>query len=208
MTGAFLPEALRFTELRAGEGWTSTFRQFDNTASKRARRKDVESTLRSQPQPLDLLAFFCHGFRKGLQTGHNTWNVKALVNVIAETSWNDVRIALFACDTGRDNDNDRKDDNRPGPGGESGFADKLRDHLVDLGMSGGWIDAHTVAGHTTKAPYVHHFYINEQAKDLGDDWLVTPGSPEWRAWRNKLQNDAKFRLSFPLMSQSEIYEAL
>ena len=202
-TGAFQPEAQAVSRIHLCRA-----RSFDNTASKRARRREVESTIRESAGGLGALALFMHGWKKGLQSGHNTWNVKHLARAIEEVGANDIKIALYACDTGRDNDSSRKDDSRPGPGGEGGFADKLRDSLVSLGLSGGWVDGHTVTAHTTKAPYVRRFYINEEAVNDGGEWLVTPGSPEWKAWRNALQSSRSFRLSFPLMTKSEIYAHL
>ena len=208
VTGAFLPEALRFTELRAEEDYTALLRQFDNDDSKRRRRREVEEIIQLAPYPIDCLALFMHGYRRGLQSGHNSWNVKNLAKAIASNASPNIKIALYACDTGRDADRQRADDNKPGPGGEGGFADKLRDSLVHLGLDGGWVDAHTVTAHTTKAPYVRRFYINEEAQHGGGGWLVTPRSPEWKKWRTRLQKDRRFRLSFPLFSQSQIYEAL
>lgn len=208
VTGAFLPEALAFTELRAGEGWTALFREFDNTQSKRAIRREVESTILSVNEPIDCLAIFCHGYRRGLQTGHNSWNVKNLSKAIAANAAKDIKIVLYACDTGRDGDNQRWDDTRPGPGGEGGFADRLRDALVRLGLSGGWVDAHTIAGHTTKAPFVRRFYIDEEATNDGGSWVVSPGSPEWKSWRKLLRKNRTARLSFPLHTQKTILKSL
>jgi hypothetical protein len=201
VTGAFLPEAIYFSDLH-----DSPRESFDSTKSKRSRRREVESILVDSGPNFDLIAFFMHGWKKGLQSGHNTWNVRNLAKAIESAAGVDeVKVALYACDTARDADKERSDDSKPGPGGEGGFADKLRDHLVDLGLSGGWVDAHTVTAHTTKAPYVRRFYINADCVNDGGEWLVTPGSPEWKAWRRALQEDRDFRLSFPLMTKSEIY---
>jgi len=201
VTGAFRPEAAYFSKLHDSPRF-----EFDNTKSKRARRREVEAIMRDAGPQFDLIALFMHGYRRGMQSGHSTWNVKNLAKAIESAAdVDDAKVALFACDTARDADRDRKDDSKPGPGGEGGFADKLRDSLVDLGLHGGWVDAHTVTAHTTKAPYVRRFYINADCVDDGGEWIVTPGSPEWGAWRRALREDRDLRLSFPLMTKSEIY---
>lgn len=209
VTGAFLPEAKRFAAFRAAEGeLSSQLRQFDSSKSKRRCRAEVEELLDLAPYPLSVVAFFCHGFKRGLQTGHNTWNVKRLASAIARNSTEGVRVVLYACHTGRDSDNQQRDDMQPGPGGEGGFADKLRDALIAEGCTGGVIDAHTVRGHTTTAPWVRRFYINAEAAPFGGDWIVSPGSPQWKAWALRLDDDDHFRLSFPLMSAEAIRGAL
>ena len=209
VTGAFLPEARAFTELRAAEGGVfAEMHQFDNRAAKWRRRREVEGILDAAPYPLTHVAIFCHGYRRGLQTGHTTFSVSRLAAAIARNSTASASVALYACDTARDGDNQRNDDTKPGPGGEGGFADKLRDELLAHGMRGGHIDAHPVTAHTTKAPYVRRFYVEPEAQDLGGDWLIAPGSAQWRVWRLKLRQDRRFRLSFPLMSTEAIRAAL
>lgn len=213
VTGAFLPEAEAFTRFRAAEGNVlANLRQFDNRAAKWRRRREVEAILDGAPYPLSVVAFFCHGRKRGIQTGHQFGalgsSVQRLAKAIARNSVPKVRVVLYACHTGRDADSEQRDDMKPGPGGEGGFADKLRDALVAEGCSGGVVDAHTVRGHTTTAPWVRRFYITEAAAPMGGDWLVSPGSEKWRTWRKRLQSDACFRLSFPLMTTEAVRGAL
>jgi hypothetical protein len=52
VTGAFLPEARAFSELRAAEGMSSLLRQFDNSRRKSKRRREVEAILDAAPYPL------------------------------------------------------------------------------------------------------------------------------------------------------------
>lgn len=209
VTGAFFPEAQAFTAYRKAEGGVSAeLRQFDNRAAKWRCRREVEGILDAAPYPLSVVAFFCHGFRRGLQTGHTTWSVNRLAAAIARNSTASARVALFACDTARDGDAQRSDDTKPGPGGEGGFADKLRDALIAHGMRGGTVDAHPVTAHTTKAPYVRRFYVEPEAQHHGGEWIVAPGSELWQAWRRKLRQDRRFRLSFPLMSTAAVRAAV
>lgn len=213
VSGAFLPEAEAFTAYRAAEGnVTALMRQFDNRAAKWRRRREVEALLDAAPYPLSHVAFFCHGFRRGLQTGHAFGplgsSVDKLAAAIARNSVPGVRVTLYACDAARDGDAERSDDSKPGPGGEGGFADKLRDALLAHGLRGGHVDAHTVTAHATIAPYVRRFYVDPEAQDHGGEWIVSPGSAKWQAWRRKLRGDRRFRLSFPLMSTEAIRGAL
>jgi hypothetical protein len=203
VTGAFLPEARAFADLHGAE-----LRQFDNRAAKWRRRREVEAILDAAPLKLTHVAIFCHGYRRGLQTGHTTFSVNRLAAAIARNATASASVTLYACDTARDGDKQRNDDTKPGPGGEGGFADKLRDGLLAHGMRGGHIDAHPVTAHATKAPYVRRFYIDPEAQDLGGDWLVAPGSTLWQAWRRKLRQDRRFRLSFPLMSTEAVRGAV
>ena len=103
-------------------------------------------------------------------------------------------VPLYACDAARDNDADRSDDSEPGPGGAGGFASTL-----SAALPGVVVDAHTTTAHTTRNPHVRRFMSG------GDGaWLVEPGSPMWRTWRDALREDRDFRLGFPLMSADAI----
>ena len=157
---------------------------------------------------IDTIAIFCHGYKTGIQTGHTKRTTQALADAIAGVAQPWCVVVLYACDTARDDDRQRADDMKPGPGGEGGFADALRDAMLAAGMHGGHVDAHTVTAHATKAPYVRRFYVDEVAKDTGGDWLIAPGSPKWKAWRRRLQTDTAFRLSFPRWTAERVLREL
>lgn len=206
-SGAFEPEARRFARLHGGVAVP-----FDNRASKAQRRAEVERLIwETSVDSYDCVALFCHGYRLGMQTGHDRKTVDGLAEVIGLRCAPGAPIALYACDAARDADRDRKDDNVPGPAGEGGFADLLRDALLERGYQGGHVDAHTTVAHTTRNPFVRRFYVDPEARDSGGDWLVAPGSPLWARWRRVLWEKAEprgVRFLFPFMSVAELHAAL
>jgi len=201
VTGAFYPEARFFAKLHGADLY-----RFDNTASKRARRVEVETAIRGASGMIDTVAIFCHGHKNGLQTGHTTRSAQRLADAIAGISQPWVQVALYACDTARDEDRQRQDDQLPGPGGEGGFADALRDAMLVAGLVGGHVDAHTVTAHTTRAPYVRRFEVAPE--QVGGEWLVEPHGALWNAWRRRLQKDRAFRLSFPRWARERVLAEL
>jgi hypothetical protein len=216
VTGAFFPEALKWMATHGVR--TDSLRRFDNTAGKSARRQQVHDELirNGYTKPLEHVAFFCHGLKDSIQTGHTcrTWGVHTtrtladLVLILDVVCERDVKVTLYCCDTARDGDGQRSDDIKPGPGGDGGFADVLRDLMSAKGFSGGWIDAHTVTAHTTKAPYVRRFYTDGSPNGgAGGDWLVDPRSPLWRKWARLLRS-SPLRWEFPRLTTREIHERL
>lgn len=181
---------------------------FDN--HKRGRRliEHVEARLRSAAAAasgdLGCVAIFCHGFRRGIQTGHRNASVRRLADLVVWMCRPDARVILYCCDTARDADADRADDQRHGPGGDGGFADRLRDAMCAEGMTGGAVLGHTVVAHTTRAPFVRCFYTDGSATGGdGGDWVVAPRSPCWRAWRRELRKGS-LRFRFPFMTRTQI----
>lgn len=189
-SGAFLPESRAAVALHGG-----AMVSLDNRLSDDARRRWAQDTLASfAGAGFEAVAFFCHGFRDGLQTGHRRAHVRELALAIQATG---AQIAiLYACDAGRDADRDRADDVLPGPGGEGGFASALA-------AEGLRVDAHTTAAHTTINPFVRRF-----DRSSTGDWIVEPRSAKWAAWARRLRSDRVFRLTFPLLSADEIRAAL
>lgn len=199
VTGAFRPEARRFCDLHDVSAAPLVF---DNTAPKGRRRREVERMLRTaSPQRLACVAIFCHGYRSGLQTGHANRHVKRLAELLHEVCEPDAVVSLYACSAGAGVW-------RKAPGGDGGFADRLRDAMSAAGMAGGWVDAHTTVAHTTKNPMLRRFYTDgEPAGAKGGSWVVTPRSPLWRAWRLALR-ETDLRLRFPLMTVEAIHAEL
>jgi hypothetical protein len=167
-TGAFVPEAVHFSRFYAchREG-------FDNRLGAPARRKQVEGIL-GKHKALDLVAFFCHGLRRSLQTGHDMATVDALADAISRASAKRVVVALYACSTGAT---------------DNGFAAALRNGLHARGHEG-TVYAHDRAGHATRLPYVRAFVMGED----GSDWVVDPADkPMFARWRHSLVQDMRFR---------------
>lgn len=194
-TGAFLPEAKAFAALHkiAPERIVDV----DATAPNSACRAHVEAALQSNG-PLSLVAFFCHGLRTGLQLGHSIQTVDALAKAIAKNGSESIVVALYACSTG----------GGPAPGGEGGFADRLRDALCRAGKSHCSVVAHDNAGHATRNPRVRRFEgRGSPVGGMGGTWLVAPGSELWKPWVRALQK-TDLRLRFPLMDPAQIHREL
>lgn len=187
-SGAFVPEAVAFQKLYAchREG-------FDNTLPEAARRAQVEGIL-ARYRELELVAIFCHGYRRGLQTGHTLATVNALADRIAACSAPNVRVVLYACSTAHALNRTR-----------GGFADALRDALTARGKTG-HVDGHTTAAHATRNAMLQRFYMGEPESETAGDWFVEPKTPLWSRWRAALRGDLRFR--FPTMNVPEVYAAL
>lgn len=196
-TGAFVPEARAFI---AAHGSSAKVHLFDNAMPMRMRRAEVaERIAREPPRSVRVLAFFCHGWRDGIQAGYRLADVRALAEHFAPVAARAPTIVLYACDAGRDGDAELADDQEPGSGGEGGFADALRAAMVRAGVQA-TILAHTRPGHTTRNPFVRRFLADEMG---GGHWVVTPGSRLWPRWVQALR-ETTLRYRFPLMADSEI----
>lgn len=200
VTGAFAPEAAAFMRTH---GIPATRRVvFDNARDYLGRAKIVLDTLaRVEPGSLETIAFFCHGWRDGIQAGvHRSLSVFA--DALAKRCVLDPTIILYACSAGRDGDSDAIDDTQPGAGDDGGFADALRDALVARGMRPR-IFAHTTDGHTTRNPYVRLF---DDSRAASGEWLVEPGSKSWKRWCAELKGNLRFR--FPFVSRDDLWKEL
>lgn len=194
-TGAFIPEARRFALVHAAPPPVL----FDNTLSMARRLRQVLDVIDACETPVSTLALFCHGWKDGLQVGvrnESAWRLAAALRRVADPAG--LRVLLFCCHAARDDDDDELDDLEPGPGGDGGFADMLRDALRVQGVAA-TIYAHAARGHTTHCPYVRRFDPGEMA---GGHWVIEPTSALFPAWKRALRGELRFR--FPFMSQLEI----
>lgn len=198
-TGAFLPEARAFVDLHGGR-----LVAFDSLAVETERLQEVVRALREERGKAHAaIGLFMHGYRTGMQCGFRSFNVATVADALAWALAPGGVVALYACDAARDTDADRSDDTAKGPGGAGGFASRL---ARALGPRARWVDAHATAAHTTKNPHLRRF-LTEDATDDGV-WIVEPGSAKWKAWREKLQRDRAFRLTFPLQDADAIRAGL
>lgn len=166
---------------------------FDNAKLRAVRRFVVLDHLQRH-QGLDCVAFFCHGWRDGIQAGFGTKDVPQLARALHEACVPGASLPLYCCSTARG-----------GAGGDGGFADTLRDALSGL-LPGAKIDAHTTPGHTTRNPHVRRFVVGAKA-ETGGEWLVDPAEgARFQKWRRVLQGDARFQ--FPFMTTEAIRAAL
>jgi hypothetical protein len=183
-SGAFRPEARAFCKAHGVP--VGEILQIDISADAKAKRAAL---LKAIPEGCDTLAIFAHGLHRKLpHLGWDTGNVPALAAALARAS-SAPRVILYACSTA----------NGPGPGGDGGFADALRDALVAAGATGAQVDAHTTAGHTTVNPYVRRF---DGASSAGGAWLIEPGTRAFRRWRALLRTP--FRFEFPFLDAAAI----
>ena len=208
-SGAFIPEAQEFARrynIASGDMLSLDCVNFPA----KQRREEVCSFIRNK-KDVELIGIFCHGWPTGLQIGLNKPHIELLVQYLKLCARKDVKIVLYACSTASNKETRKiKVPLNIGPGTDRGFADSLRDSLLKNGFSGGWIDAHKTAGHTTRNPFVVRFYVEptfEGDWDVpGGEWLVSPKSKLWKDWRELLQTD--FRFEFPVLSEREIYTRL
>lgn len=207
MSGAFQPEALKF--VRHHGQTAAAVRRFAAHGPLEHRKDDIKSGLRANALAsstfsggplLSTLAFFCHGFRAGLQCGYQKSSVLALAQLVSQYCEKDCRLLLYACDTARDDDNDTQDDRKPGPGGENGFADALRDACDALGVRA-QVVAHASRGHCTMNPDVRLFAPG----GTGGEWYVEPGTELFSKWRRVLHEPlSTLRFRFPFMTPEAV----
>jgi hypothetical protein len=200
-SGAFIPEAKAFLRALSLDG---AVKLFDNTLARPfdKRRSDCEQWL-DESSLLGIVAFFCHGWKDGIQAGWKKGSVHRLADTLRHACAPNPLILLYACDAGRDADNDRDDDVQTGPGGEGGFADMLRDECRKAGLRA-TIYAHTKEGHCTWNPHVRVFLPDETA---GGRWVVDPKSELWGAWVRALRHtDMRFR--FPFLPPDDLVSEL
>lgn len=164
-------------------------RIFPNDAPRKVRRQFVTDALIGF-SGLDCVAFFCHGWRDGIQAGFSTAHMEELARVLYESCKPGARIPLYCCSTAQG-----------AAGGDGGFADALRDELVGK-LPGAVIDAHDRAGHTTQNPYVRRFVVGE-FREKGGAWVVDPVDSRFPVWRRMLR-ETDLRFDFPFMSQAQI----
>lgn len=166
---------------------------FENDASRAARRTQVLDALAGRTG-LDCVAFFCHGWRDGIQAGFGGLTVVRLARALYESCKPGARIPLYCCSLAAGE-----------VGGDGGFADALRDELVGK-LPGAVIDAHDRAGHTTRNPYVRRFVVGPE-RERGGQWIVAPTDPKFTAWRKALA-DGALKYEFPWMGADEIKKGI
>jgi hypothetical protein len=179
-SGAFQPEAIAFAKFH-GISDKKVF--FLNNKLCRAIMRELVYDAIELHKP-DNVAFFCHGWKTGIQLGFDLNFLD-----INPFSIKNPHIVLYACNTATGNDKN----------GTGGFADMLRKYLLKQGNSDCIIDAHFTAGHTTKNPNVRRF----KNSDTGIDIVSAKDKIRFAKWR-KLLAKTQFRFAFPFMSFDEI----
>jgi len=201
VSGAFLPEARAFARyhLAAPE---DVIKRFPANAPLEQRRATCTLAIKTAAAPLDVIAFFCHGWRAGIQAGFMRQHNLLLARLLRVHAKPDAHVLFYACDTGRDEDALTADDREPGPGGDGGFADGVRDACEALGMRV-TVLGHTTAGHCTENAHARYFAPGCGGK--GGHWYVEPGSALWPMWRAALRDPrSNLRYRFWEMTPDEI----
>jgi len=200
-TGAFIPEAKRFLKYHAQPN--SCLHLIDNHLSKARMYPAVRRVIDDPPSAFSGIAFFCHGYRTGIQFGITTKNMTPLTDVIAGYSEEDVAVTCYCCDVARDSDRHRQDDLET-MGGDGGFCDELRDHLCVSGAVMCVVDGHTTAGHTTRNPDVRRFLgAGSDEGGVGGHYIVARAKRQlFKKWRQALRTN--FRFQYPYLSDSDI----
>jgi len=177
-TGAFQPDAGRFIKTHGGHIPTYFF---DNYKPLAARYQDVLTAFGVVGNGLDTLVHFGHGWETGLQCGISKANCLDFVKRTKKCWQKQIRVILYSCSAGADHLKSTGE-TQPGPGGDGGLADTLRDAYGQEGIDADlW--AHTTVGDDDENPYVRHFKTGET---VGGDWVVAPGSGLWRQWGRAL----------------------
>lgn len=215
--GAFMPESYYFSYynfaplestyiVNNGE-CANIHGRIKNPVSYTQRKETVLNVLDSLPenQPKEVIAFFCHGWPTGIQFGFQTdtgvsyrnrsiSDVDALAEAIARIATADVKIILYACSAGAD---------------DNSFAAQLRDRLVESRPLCR-IDAHKTRGHSTQNPQVNRF---ESPAGSSGQMIVSPSDGElWRKWSNILhhpfEQHSTLLWKYSQMTIPEIHEYL
>ncbi len=205
-TGSFQLEAGAFVRL-ARKG--SELVLVDNRKGVPARRQEVLAAIDARVgEGFTSLAFFCHGLRSSIQLGFRSLLAPPLATAITNLTdaAQDVVVPLYCCSTAADHDGDAL--GAPGTGDHS-FADKLRDALCAAGAVHCRVMAHSTVGHTTMNPMVVFMDGMGSAQGgVGGYAPVSPGSVQWRAWKQTFRLAATLRLRMPYMTPEAIHAEL
>lgn len=208
-TGAFIPEAIAFSKYHKVPIENQLGVKCPRI-SKAARRRKVLEFIKErgvENDGIEAIAFFCHGWPKGIQFGFDREHIPELTDVIRQRCVDEIFIPIYACLTAENDIRDKKKNNDIGPATNGGFADLLRDSLEKNGIKKGWVDAHKTAGHAGWNPYVVRFLMDSVSEvynnGIGGSWLVGPRSQSWKEWIKYLR-ESDLRYRFPFMTELEI----
>lgn len=211
VTGAFEPEARRYMktvcDLKSSIVTLDNRRPFDKLAS-----GVLDAISMADDGPYDGVAFFCHGWKSGIQLGFNNRNVEQLARAVYALFQHSFPvIALYCCSTGGD-----VKSSKTSPGtGDNSFADLLRDALCrEISADGDApfcrVMAHETVAHTTKNPRVRFFDgFGSPDGGMGGYRPVKLNGELWKTWVKELRSDeSELRFRMPHMEVSEISEWL
>lgn len=197
-SAVFIPGALGFTH---GNDLPAAVR-VDNHAALPARFVPTLNVISAQTQPLDVFAYFGHGWHTGCALGVRLANLDTFCRVLAAHSAPVLTVCLYACSTGEGDPESggRNPDKHDVPGaGDGGLADRMRDLLCGHGIKA-TVYAHSSLGHAFTNPFVRRF--GPDTTD-GGAYVVAPDSPLWGAWVHKLGTSGLW-LRFPFLTSEEL----
>ena len=197
VTGAFRPGAMKFQAARGG-----LIHEVDNGRPFRERADEVLECLELQ-HDAGVVAFFCHGWRTGIQLGfrspkHPRYSQQdrirwvKLVDLLSRDQ--EVEVLLYACSTGQDPDpeDDPAEWAFTGPGsgpwwseddpdayGDDSFGDLLRDALCYYMAENCRVVSHFTAGHAWHNPDLVFF------DGLGMPYGARGGITFWRTQQQR-----------------------
>ncbi len=199
VTYAFRPECDRFIDTMGGH--RNKIFVIDNKKKFADRGRAVIegcNEASEDPRTFDCVAFFCHGWRNGMEFGFTRRNAKSLAAAIWKaTKKTNVVVPLYLCSTGSGRNH-----------GAISFADTLRDELCKAGAVNCRVMAHSAVKHTTKNPDALFFDgMGSPVGGTGGYPVVAVGSTIRRRWVAALRNtDLRFR--FPFMRLGAIHNEL
>lgn len=209
VTGAFAPEAERYINAACCTG--TDLMVIDNRLPFAKRRQAVLQWLDralDAPYFYDGVAFFCHGWKSGIQLGFRNSHVNELAEAVHAVSQHSfVDVPLFCCSTGGDV---LTSATSPGTGDDS-FADLLRDALCREAWSDDYpshcrVMAHETVAHTTKNSRVRFFDgMGSPEGGVGGYRPVKLRGRLWSTWKRELRDhDGKLRFLMPHMDVAQI----
>lgn len=197
---------------------------FDDLQSMHRRAADVLAaiTAYSGPTKLVCVAFFNHGWARGIEAGFDLrasmgMSPAVLADALSKKAGAGVIVPLYACSTADDPATPGPTEDTDGaPGGDGGFADQLRDALCKRGLTNCRVDAHDVKGDTTLNPRVRRFEGDGSfVGGYGGKWIVPPKlelagrevpNPLFAKWTAALKRGLD--MEFPFLGTDEIERRL
>lgn len=140
-TGAFKPESERYARWYEGQGDTVEVHAI-NINAERWERVDAMERAIDGAHGIDRLAFFCHGWKTGMQLGlrcdteDDRERLLMFAGHVYRQSTAQLKVSLYACLTGK--------------GGADSFANELFKALRFRGCADVSVFGHTDAGHATR----------------------------------------------------------
>lgn len=185
------------------------------------RLRDVLAALRAYDgPPLSVIAFFCHGYNRGLQLGLLMGEAAdgprprlthEFLDVLATKAQPDLVFSMYACSTARA---------RGGTIGDGSFADWIRDELSTRGMDRCRVDGHTEVANGVRSPHIVRFRgIGRRMRtSRAWGWIIAPPAPigsnpaddQWSEWDRRIRrsDDDDFRYEYPFLSVEAIRSEL